>query len=161
MEIEFDVAMDSRMMNRIAWTALRGQFLRLWILGAAMVIFGLAVLIGGIDSAIIDGLLIFGGAIALLMPEVAFLQTRRQLAQIPPGSWHYRIDAAQIASTTPLGSGTRPWSAVHRVRESRDFWLLRMRPGNNVLGLPKDCLTADQTATFRGFLIQHGLSAGD
>lgn len=157
-DIRIEFAMTGGLLNRIVWAAMRRMFVKQWVLGALVEAVGLALLATGQDSFLLPVLIVVGVAL-LLLPAVVFVQTRRQFARVPEGRFEYHIDADAITSTSPIGTGTQPWTMVRRIRETRDFWLLRMLPNNHVLALPKSTFSPTDLAAFREFASSRSLLA--
>ena len=159
MEIETEVSMDRQLLGQVVRAAYQRTFVRLRVIGVAVVVCGSAVVWLGHGPQWVGPAIVAVGLLNLAMPELILAVSNRRLKRVSDKPWSYRITADDITESTPAFSSTRPWSGVRQVTETHDLWLLRTQLGG-IIGLPKRAFTGEQTDELRAILVQRCLIDG-
>jgi len=153
MHITLTVLPDPDRARRQVRAAMRGKFLRLYVLGAALVAGGAFALLR--DIRVGYALVVLGVLLAtfpLVLPRAAAKSRTGLLAE--PVT--YELTETNVLAKTPSLSNGYAWDAVDRIEENGEFWVLMVR-GIGALALPWTLLPAGREQEARAFLTARGL----
>jgi hypothetical protein len=153
MHIMLTVMPDPDRARRQVRAGMRGKFLRLYVLGGALVAIGAGVVVQGMPAGY--ALLAIGVALASfpwLLPRAASKARTGLLAE--PVT--YELTDTSVVARTPSLRNSFTWAAVERIEDSAEFWVLMVK-GVGVLALPWTLFRDADVDQARAFLTTRGL----
>lgn len=143
--------MDRRLFGQILRAGMPRLFRWIPVLGVLIVALGVLSLSTTSTTPMLGYIEIIGGLFAACLPLIVLLSGYQRLARLARQPWRYHLTDRTIEEATPTVTSSRPWTAVRKVVDRPDLWVLRMDPGG-VIGLPKNAFDPDQRAELEAFL---------
>ncbi|MEO3748523.1 YcxB family protein [Plantactinospora sp. B5E13] len=157
MTVTFEVTADPRAWVRATRRAMRPYLLVIWV-GSALVVLGGGTIVALDPADPGEGIqfIVLGLVLLSLGPLLPRLSVRMQKWLLTPPIT-ITVSDEKLASRSATSSSEFVWSAVRRVQETDDMWLVRLGH-THLLMLPKDGTDETGRQEFRRLLVDRGLA---
>lgn len=157
MTVTFEVTADPRAWVRATRRAMR-PYLATISIGCLFIVLAGGTLVAVRPDEPGKGILfiVLGLVLLSLGPLLPWLSVRKQKWLLTP-PLTITVTPEKLASRSATASSEFVWSAVHRVQETDDMWLVRLGR-SHLLMLPKDGTDETGRQEFRRLLVDRGLA---
>jgi hypothetical protein len=152
MQISMGVPYDEERLRRTLRFLLRPQLKSVRLLGAVLIVLGVA--LAALEPSLpiaYAAALILGLLFLVAVSPITVARSIRMQSNIIKDGFHMTLDDEWVTMTYPLGELRLRWGGLGRIVETPDVWYVMMGQ-LQAITIPKDLMTGEQRAEFAAFV---------